>query len=127
MRLLLDTHTFLFAINPVERLSPTIRNLLADPDQERWVSTVTLWEIAIKISIRKLPLPTDRAYYYHHIDALRARILPVELRHSLALMDLPLLHRDPFDRLLVAQAKEDDLTLVTRDAALTAYPVPTIW
>ena len=127
MRLLLDTHTFLFAIDRPEKLSARVTSLLADPLVERWVSTMSLWEVAIKIRAGKLTMPINRAYYIASLDALRARILPVELRHSLAMLELPLHHRDPFDRLLIAQAREDGLTLASRDRAFAAYDVACIW
>jgi PIN domain nuclease of toxin-antitoxin system len=127
MRLLLDTHTLIFAIDHRERLSRCVTDLLLDPDVERWVSTASLWEIAIKIRKGKLVMPTDRAYYHAHIEALNALVLPVEMRHVLAWMELPLHHGDPFDRLLIAQAREDRLTLATEDPQFAAYDVERIW
>jgi PIN domain nuclease of toxin-antitoxin system len=127
VRLLLDTHAFLFAISEPEQLSPKARKLLLSPNVERCVSSVTLWEIAVKVHIGKLEMPLDREYYLEHIKALKADTLPVEFRHSLALLSLPLHHRDPFDRLLIAQAKEEHLTLLTRDEAFREYSVETVW
>lgn len=127
MRLLLDTHTFLFAINFWERLSPKARAALENPEYERWVSTLTLSEIAIKVKVGKLPLPSERSYYVKHLEALSARVLPVELAHSFELFHLPLHHRDPFDRMLIAQAKAEGLTLVTRDRAFEPYGIPVLW
>lgn len=127
LKLLLDTHTFLFAINPVERLSARVRDLLEDPETERTLSTVSLAEIAIKTRIGKLDLPANREFYLEHMAALEAKILNIEFDHTMALMHLPLLHRDPFDRLLVAQAKAEGLTLVTRDSRLAGYGIDTLW
>ena len=127
MKLLFDTHAFLFAISNPELLSSRARDLLSDPSNERWVSAVCIWEIAIKIQIGKLELPSDRQYYHHHIRQLGAHPLPVELRHALAVLELPPLHKDPFDRLLVAQAREEGFTLLTRDERIGAYAVETIW
>ena len=127
MKLLLDTHTFLFAIDRPNQLSPRMRRLLADPQVERWVSAVSLWEIAVKIHAGKLAMPLDRSYYIENLAALGARVLPVEFRHSLALLQLPVHHGDPFDRLLIAQAREEGLTLASRDGAFGAYDVVCIW
>ncbi|MFN0106506.1 MAG: type II toxin-antitoxin system VapC family toxin [Bryobacteraceae bacterium] len=127
MKLLLDTHAFLFAIGQPERLSSAVRDALIDPDLPRWVSAVSLWEIAVKIQIGKLELPAAPAYYREHIRRLRANVLAVEARHSFELFRLPPLHKDPFDRLLVAQARGDEMTLVTRDESIGRYSVPVLW
>jgi PIN domain nuclease of toxin-antitoxin system len=107
MRLLLDTHAFLFAISSPELLTAKGRRLLTNPDVERWVSPVSSWEIAIKVHIGKLAMPLEGSFYAQHLRALSAETLAVDLRHSLALFGLPLHHRDPFDRLLIAQAREE--------------------
>jgi PIN domain nuclease of toxin-antitoxin system len=127
VRLLLDTHAFLFAIAEPELLTAKSRRLLASVEVERWVSVVSLWEIAIKVQIGKLAMPLDEAFYIRQLQTLKAQTLAVSLQHSLALMKLPLHHRDPFNRLLIAQAKEEELTLMTRDAGFKAYGVPTVW
>ena len=127
MRLLLDTHAFLFAISSPELLTAKGRRLLTDPEIQRWVSVVSLWEIAIKIHIGKLAMPLDRSFYAQHLRALNAQTLAVHLGHSLALFGLPQHHCDPFDRLLIAQAREEGLTLVTRDEAFEDYEVDSIW
>lgn len=127
MKLLLDTHAFLFAISEPERLSARTRKLLLDPAVERWVSVVSLWEIAIKVQIGKLTLPLEPDYYTRHLQAMQAKVLPVTAGHSLALMGLPLLHRDPFDRLLIAQASIEALTLVSRDRIFERYGAEIVW
>jgi PIN domain nuclease of toxin-antitoxin system len=127
MRLLLDTHAFLFAINPFERLPPKVLGFLEDPTVERWVSAISLWEIAIKVRIGKLPLPSEPAFYTRHLASLGAHLLPVDAAHSFTLFALPLHHRDPFDRLLIAQAITEGLTIATIDPAFAAYDVPTVW
>jgi PIN domain nuclease of toxin-antitoxin system len=127
MKLLLDTHAFLYAIADPERLSPAARKAVADPGLPRWVSAVSLWEIAIKVQLGKLDLPVTQAFYQEHIRRLRANVLAVEARHSFELFRLPLHHKDPFDRLLVAQARTDGMTLVTQDASIARYAVATLW
>jgi len=127
MKLLLDTHTFIFAFDKPESLSERVRNLLSDRKVERWVSTVCFWEIATKVRIGKLDLPLDRQFHTDRLRELQAKPLPVEFTHSMALFQLPLHHKDPFDRMLIAQAREEGLTLASRDEHFAAYDVPTIW
>jgi PIN domain nuclease of toxin-antitoxin system len=103
-----------------DSLSRKVVRLLEDSETERWVSVVSLWEIAVKVQIGKLLLPLDAAYYHRNLEALGAQTLGVTVEHSLALLRLPLHHRDPFDRLLIAQATEENLTLVSRNKAFRA-------
>ena len=127
MRFLLDTHTFLFAIVESERLSPAVREVLRNQETPRWVSVISLWEIMLKIQIGKLHLPPEPAYYYKHLHEIGTTVLPVDARHSFELIHLPLLHKDPFDRLLIAQARVEDMTLLTRDKSIRRYSVTTLW
>ena len=127
MKVLLDTHTFLFAITEPERMSPAVREALLNEDVPRWVSVISLWEIMLKIQIGKLDLPPEPAYYYEHLREIGATVLPVDARHSFELIHLPLLHKDPFDRLLIAQARVEDMTLLTRDKSIRRYSVATLW
>jgi PIN domain nuclease of toxin-antitoxin system len=116
-----------YALAQPDSLSRKVVRLLEDSETERWVSVVSLWEIAVKVQIGKLSLPLDAAYYHRNLEALGARTLGVTVEHSLALLRLPLHHRDPFDRLLIAQAAEENLTLVSRDKAFRVYDVARIW
>ena len=127
MRILLDTHTFLFAIFAPHVLPPRLTAILLNPDTERWVSAVSHWEIAVKVQIGKLNAPSDPAFYVRHLERLQAKTLPLELPHSLQLYRLPLHHKDPFDRLLISQAMVENLTLASRDKDFAAYPVQQIW
>ena len=127
MKILLDTHPFLYAIQEPERLSPIVRDLLEDAKIPRWVSVVSLWEIAVKIQIGKLDLPRNAGFFQKHIRALRAMVLAVDVRHSMGLLELPMHHTDPFDRLLIAQAREENMTLMTKDGLFGEYDVKTIW
>jgi PIN domain nuclease of toxin-antitoxin system len=126
MRLLLDTHAFLFAINPWERLPQKAQREIAD-SAEVYVSAITLWEIAIKVGIGKLPLPANAAFYFSHVASLGAEMLAVTPEHASAVFGLPLHHRDPFDRLLIAQALAENLTIVSQDRAFAGYGVRTLW
>ena len=128
MRLLLDTHTLLwFALNDPS-LSGTAMNLILDPAHEKFVSPASHWEIAIKISVGKyaLALPFED-FFRAAIDDNGFRHLPVETRHTAALTTLPYHHRDPFDRLMVAQAMVEGIPLVSADAVLDQYPITRLW
>lgn len=127
MKLLLDTHAFLYAAAAPESLGAKTKALLTDDDNERAVSGVTLWEVAIKTQLGKLAFFSEAWHYSHAIRAIGASYLPVEERHAMRLFDMPLKHRDPFDRLLIAQALEDGYTLVSKDRQFKQYGVPVIW
>lgn len=127
MRLLLDTHVFLWSASMPERLTPEVRSVLADGANDVRVSVASAWEIAIKQSAGKLDLRGPAESWFP--VALRATgfdIIPVELAAALRVRSLPMHHRDPFDRLLIAQAFENGYTLVTRDPAFAAYGVPVL-
>ncbi len=124
MKLLLDTHVVLWAITDSPRLSDPIRHDIADPRNTVFVSVVTLWEIAIKATLARrgigaMPVGAREA----HDLCRRAgyHVLAVSPEHAIAVERLPNLHADPFDRLLVAQALDEPLRLVTHDAAVAAY------
>jgi PIN domain nuclease of toxin-antitoxin system len=122
--LLLDTHTFLWAVNAPDHLGSAARTALEELENEVFVSAASAWEVATKHRLGKLPeadrwLPAWEA----HVARLGARSLPVTSRHALVAGGLEWSHRDPFDRMLAAQAVVEDHVLVTRDAAFHAMPV----
>ena len=127
MRVLLDTHVFLWWLSDSPRLGRRARVLLASPRSTVLVSAVSIWEIAVKASRGKLRLPQGALL---RLPDLATECgfdeLPVTFRHAAEVRSLPLLHEDPFDRLLVAQAAVEDLTLVTADEALRGYPVKVV-
>lgn len=126
MRLLLDTHVFLWLQTEPERLREH-RAVVEDPDTELLVSAASAWEIAIKHALGRLPLPEPPATYVPtRVQAIRATPLAVQHDHALAVASLPLLHRDPFDRLLVAQALVLGVTILTADSILEQYPARTL-
>jgi len=126
LRLLLDTHVFLWLQTEPERLGDHL-SLIEDERTELLLSAVSSWEIAIKCQLGKLPLPESPGRYVpHRMRAIGARALAIEHSHALAVSTLPPLHRDPFDRLLVAQATLLDLTIATADPAVAQYRVPTL-
>jgi PIN domain nuclease of toxin-antitoxin system len=128
MRLLLDTHTFLWFILDEPQLSSTARALIADPRNQIDVSPATYWEIAIKIRLDKYKLPEPFQEFMERQIALnRFNILHVEPRHAAPLTTLPFHHKDPFDRLLVAQAMVEQIPLVSNDTVLDAYPIRRLW
>jgi PIN domain nuclease of toxin-antitoxin system len=122
MRLLLDSQVFYWLLHLPERVGPKARKNLADRANELWYSALTPWELAIKRA--KGALRFDDAALLRGIDAFRLRELPISTRHGLAAAALPAHHRDPFDRLLVAQAQLESLILVTTDRTLPRYGVP---
>ena len=126
MRLLLDTHVFLWLNSESKRLGDSIA-LIDDRRNELLLSAVSAWEIAIKYALGKLPLPEPPARYVpSRMRAVQASGLAVEIGHGLAVAQLPLLHRDPFDRLLLAQAMSLDVPILTADPVLAKYPVQTV-
>jgi PIN domain nuclease of toxin-antitoxin system len=130
MRLLLDTHAFLWAATEPSMLSERARAAIEASDNEILLSTASVWEMAIKASIGRLSVLTTANLATVVSDQLRqlaCGVLPVRLDHALRLASLPPVHRDPFDRMLIAQALLDGLTLVTRDAALGDHGVDCLW
>ncbi len=123
MRLLLDTHIVLWALADSPRLSKKARELLTDPENECWVSSASVWEIAIKVVLGKYPLGVPLAALEEAIEEAGFRSLDVSTRHATAIerVDAPL--RDPFDRLLLAQCEVETLRLLTADKTLGRLPV----
>ena len=125
MRLLLDTHVFLWYISADPQLPVAFRDAIRDPANEVYLSVASVWEAVIKYALGKLPLPEAPAEYLpRQRQAHRIAGLPVEEAALAHLARLPPLHRDPFDRILIAQALQYGLKLVTVDDGVRAYPVP---
>jgi PIN domain nuclease of toxin-antitoxin system len=128
MRVLLDTHAFLWWIDNDPRLSTTARSMITDSDNELYFSAASGWEIAMKAQIGKLNLPDKlEQFIIEQVVLNQFTVLPIQLSHTLHVYTLPLLHRDPFDRLLVAQSQLEDLLLLTDDAFIQQYTTQTIW
>ncbi len=126
MRLFLDTNALIWSRSAPERLGAA-RDVIEDAGNELLVSVVVAWEIAIKWSIGRLELPAPPAFYVpDRVRALGGSMVPITSEHALGVAALPLLHRDPFDRLLVSQAQELGATLVTADAVIAEYDVETL-
>ena len=124
MNLLLDTHAFLWAIDDDPKLSQKAREAIVDGKNIVFVSAATAWEITIKKGIGKLKTP--QADYLEALRLHRFTILDITTEHALAVDGLPEHHKDPFDRMLAAQAQVENLTLVTRDPRLMIYPIRVI-
>lgn len=128
MNLILDTHAVLWAAEDPEQLGAQARAAILDPQNQRFFSAVTIWELAIKIGIGKLSLSRSFLEWTEEAMAdLQATLLPISLQHAATVIQLPFHHRDPFDRLLIAQAQCDDAVLVSVDELFDRYDVRRIW
>ena len=128
MKVLLDTHAFLWFILDDPRLSVIAREVIVEPRNAVLVSPASYWEIAIKIRLNKYDLPGPYLPFMEKQLAINDfTILSVELRHTAVVTTLPLHHKDPFDRLLVAQALAEAIPILSADAALDAYGVTRLW
>lgn len=126
MRVLVDTHVLIWYLEGHKSLSRTKRDVVIDPANEVFVSTASLWEIAVKISISKLKLKTLLTDVINQLAVQSIDILTIAPGHVLQVATLPLHHRDPFDRMIIAQSKVEFLTIVTSDPEFIAYGVKTI-
>ncbi len=128
MRVLLDTHTFLWWIADSPQLSDVARDAIADERTQPIFSVVSGWEIAIKAGVGKLEIPdSPEKFLSEQLSRNDVEILPIYLRHALRVYDLPDHHKDPFDRLLVAQAVLEKLPILSADPEISRYPVETVW
>lgn len=127
MRLLLDTHAFLWFVTGDAQLSRGARRALEAADNELILSAASVWELAIKAGLGRLTLPGSVATYVAEKVEQGLRVLSVDWTHAAAVEKLPPHHRDPFDRLLAAQALLENLPLVTGDRAFRAYGVKVVW
>jgi len=123
MNLLLDTHVLLWWLDDNSRLSKQAKNYIADVDNIIFVSAVVIWEIRIKEALGKLEIAAD---FFNIVKQQGFEILSITAQHANKVGDIPMHHRDPFDRMLIAQAIEESLTIVTHDRAFKAYEIPLI-
>jgi PIN domain nuclease of toxin-antitoxin system len=123
LRLLLDSNALLWWLTQSQRLRDTAKALISSPENQVYVSPASVWELCIKASLGKLQIP-------HDISAQMIRhnfeLLAITNEHALGVIDLPLIHKDPFDRLLIAQAMTEGLTIITSDEVFEAYSVPVV-
>ena len=128
MKYLIDTGVWLWALDPYERLRPEVRRVLEAIDDDIFLSPVTTWEISVKLRLGKLnfPGPLDRTVP-EFMAQQRLLPLPITHKHAAKVYDLPPHHNDPFDRMLIAQALTEELTLISSDAMFKRYSVPLLW
>lgn len=128
MRLILDTHAFLWWITDDAQLSARARDVIKNSENELFLSVASAWEMAIKVQLQRLELPDrpDR-FIPHQLTRNSIQPLPIQMSHALHVTRLPAIHRDPFDRLIVAQSIVEKMAIVTRDANIAKYKVKTIW
>jgi PIN domain nuclease of toxin-antitoxin system len=128
MRLLLDTHAFLWFVLNDPALSPKAQNLIVNPGNDLFLSPASHWEIAIKISIGKYEIPASfEPWMSQQLQLNAIDILPITIAHTAAVINLPFHHKDPFDRLLIAQSLTEKMPIVSADTTLDAYGVSRLW
>ena len=121
MRILIDTHIALWAITDSPRLPQKSRGLITDPGNDVWVSAASVWEISVKHALGREAMPVSGAEAVHWFSVSGYRELSISFAHSAAVDNLPPIHSDPFDRMLVAQASTEPLRLMTHDELLSRY------
>lgn len=127
MKYLLDTHIFLWWITDNTKLPRNMRDLIGDKSNELFLSSASIWEMMIKSKLNKIDLPDDpKAYLKEQVEINSINILNISMAHSLETFDLPVIHKDPFDRMLIAQARVEKLTLMTTDSFIKQYEVNTV-
>jgi len=128
VRVLLDTHAFLWLVTDAPQLSPKAKAIFLDAENELLLSAVSGFEIAVKYSLGKLELSEPpRAFIENRVRQNALTVLPIQMQHTYRLSHLPFHHRDPFDRMLVAQALEEDIPLLSADEILSQYGVERLW
>ena len=124
--ILLDTHAFIWLSEDAPTLPSSIREMIEATDNV-FVSIASFWEIAIKLSIGKISLKTDFNDIEVRFNSTKFKLLPISIKDTIQLRQLPLHHKDPFDRILIAQAMNRSISLVSRDSEFDAYPVQRVW
>jgi PIN domain nuclease of toxin-antitoxin system len=127
MRLLLDTHSFIWMNEAPKKLGRAARVAITNRDSDVWLSMASCWEIALKISKGTLEAKISMAQIPQFLADYRVSLLPIELKHLDRVAQLPRHHKDPFDRLLIVQAIEENLTLVSNDPQFRRYEVKRVW
>jgi PIN domain nuclease of toxin-antitoxin system len=128
MKILLDTHTILWLVNGYEKLSSSAKELLLNDEHELFISVVSLWEMAIKVSLGKLSeLDGGVGVVISKLESMPIEVLPITTDCIKTVESLPFIHRDPFDRMLVATAVSNDMTILTADSNIPQYSASCIW
>lgn len=128
MKLLLDTHTFLWWITDSLELSSRVRDAIRNPENELFLSVASAWEMAIKVNLGRLHLPDRPDRFIPNQLAKNAiKSLPIQMGHALYVSRLPAIHRDPFDRIIISQSILEKMAVVTRDPDIVEYKVKILW
>jgi PIN domain nuclease of toxin-antitoxin system len=127
MNLLLDTHTLIWFLEGDTTLSTDAKNLIENPANTNFVSVATFWEMAIKVSLKKLEMQISIQNLKKLLWENGIEVLPITIENTLFVSQLPFHHKDPFDRLLIAQAVNENMILISKDEAMHLYNVQTIW
>lgn len=127
MRYMLDTHTLVWFLEGNPALSKEARTVIEEPKNQKYVSIASIWEIAIKVSLDKLKLIKSLEDLLCDLSNTEITILPIRLPHALRVSKLEFFHRDPFDRLIIAQSIEEHFEILTRDSDFSSYDVTTRW
>ena len=126
-RYLLDTHTAMWFFNGDKKLSETSKNVILDLSNTKYLSIASAWELSIKITLEKLEFAGKAAGFIRLAEANGIIMLPIKPEHFTTLESLPMIHRDPFDRLLIASTLAEEITLITDDNNIARYDVPQVW
>jgi len=128
MKVLLDTHVFLWWITDDPLISPKIKTIMVDVDNELFLCAASIWEIAIKARLGRLQLPENPdSYLTQQMVSNAVQSLSITMQHALRVYNLPDIHKDPFDRIIIAQALLEDMPILTKDDYIPRYGVQTIW
>lgn len=128
MEYLLDTHALLWIVTDDNQLSNKAKKLFLDEKNEIFISTASMWEIAIKVSLDRLELGQSLTdFYYKHVIGNKIQLLDIKVEHLAVLESLKFYHRDPFDRLIICQAIVEEIPVLSSDKILSKYPIKRIW
>ncbi len=127
MNILLDTHTFIWFFNGDEQLSLKAKKLIEDSRNKKFISIASIWEVAIKIGLKKLIFDGKTSEVADLIEQNGFRILPISIAHTITYESMEFVHRDPFDRILVAQAIVENMAIITKDENIQKYSINTNW
>ena len=127
MKYILDTHTLIWFLQGNEALSKKARSIIEDTDSQKYVSIASIWEIAIKVSLKKLVLAKSLDDFLFDLSQTKITVLLIKIPHALRVSKLDFFHRDPFDRLIIAQSIEENFEVLTRDSDFSSYGIVTRW
>lgn len=127
MKVLLDTHVFIWFINGDKQLPSTVIEVISNPKNDCFLSIASIWEIAIKMSLGKIELLAGFEKISFFLLANSIEVLPVTFNHLQTLLTLDYFHRDPFDRIIVSQGISENLTILSKDPVFEDYPIKLIW